>query len=86
MTENTDEDKNTYSGEIQKPTATDNDGNEPTVQCQPESPLPLGPNTITCTATDAAENVAECQYTITVEGKLLNFTKLAEHFGNCQVC
>ena len=49
------------------PTATDNCAN-PAVNCVPASgaAFPLGVTTVTCTATDAANNRATCSFTVTL--------------------
>lgn len=54
------------------PTATDNCPGQPTITCSPASGsnFPLGITTITCTATDAANNSASCQFTVAVNGVL----------------
>ena len=78
----TDTDESTSVQTIQTEDASDNDGNAPEVNCDRESgPLPMGSNEITCTATDGSGNSAECKYTITVEGKLFNFTRQATIFA-----
>ena len=79
----TDEGLPTSSFDWENPTATDNDGGEPSVVCTADnSPMVLGENTITCTATDSGGLSVECSYTITVKGNVLSITKLAEQFGN----
>lgn len=49
------------------PTATDN-CSVPTTSCSPPSgsSFPVGATTATCTATDTAGNMANCQFTVTV--------------------
>jgi predicted extracellular nuclease len=51
------------------PTPTDNCPN-PTVSCVPPSgsTFPAGTTTVTCTATDASNNMANCSFTVTVNG------------------
>jgi fibronectin type 3 domain-containing protein len=51
------------------PTATDNSGVSPTINCDHASGslFPLGTTTVTCTATDAAGNTATATFTITVQ-------------------
>ena len=53
------------------PSAWDNDGQKPEVSCSPVSGsfLPLGLNTITCTAVDKAGNKRPCSFTIRVKGR-----------------
>lgn len=55
-------------GTYTPPTATDNIDQDPTVDCilPSGSTFPLGPNTVTCTATDDAGNQISAQFTITV--------------------
>ena len=50
------------------PTASDCAPSSPVVTCNPPSgsTFPIGPNTVTCSATDAAMNSSSCQFTITV--------------------
>jgi uncharacterized repeat protein (TIGR01451 family) len=50
-----------------KPSATDNCGT-PMVVCSPDSGtvFPVGITTVTCTATDTANNTAQCSFTVTV--------------------
>lgn len=50
------------------PTATDNCGGTPTVSCDPASGTSFakGTTTVTCTATDASTNSAQCTFTVTV--------------------
>lgn len=50
--------------------ATDNCPGTPAVVCTPPSGslFPKGDNVVTCTATDAAGNTAECRFTVTVSG------------------
>lgn len=74
----TDEGLPTSSADLENPTATDNDGGEPSVVCTADnSPMVLGENTITCTATDSGGLSVECSYTVTVKGNVLSITKLA---------
>jgi hypothetical protein len=49
-------------------TATDNCDASPVIVCDPPSgsSFPLGTNTVTCTATDAAGNSSQCTFTVTV--------------------
>jgi flavin reductase (DIM6/NTAB) family NADH-FMN oxidoreductase RutF len=51
------------------PTATDNSGISPTINCDhgAGSLFPLGTTTVTCTATDGAGNAATATFTITVQ-------------------
>ncbi|WP_235480278.1 HYR domain-containing protein [Leifsonia sp. Leaf264] len=50
------------------PVATDNSGDDPTVECVPASgtSFAVGVSTVTCTATDAAGNTATSSFTVTV--------------------
>ena len=50
------------------PTATDNDDPNPIVSCAPASGslFPLGPTTVTCTATDTAGNTSSVTFTVDV--------------------
>jgi hypothetical protein len=50
--------------------ATDDSGVPPTIVCVPpsDSLFPLGPTTVTCTATDADAEANTCSFTVTVRG------------------
>lgn len=56
------------------PTVSD-DNPGVTYVCYPASndPFSVGVHTVTCTATDAGGNSAECMFTVTVEGNVLFF-------------
>jgi hypothetical protein len=60
-------------------TASDDTDPAPTVTCQPPSgsTFPLGPTTVTCTATDASGNSATGSFTITVKGAAEQLADLA---------
>ena len=49
--------------------ATDNCTETPTVNCDPDSGslFPLGPTSVTCTATDESGNSSSCDFTVTVQ-------------------
>ncbi|XP_072025140.1 hyalin-like [Amphiura filiformis] len=51
------------------PTATDNNDQPPTVTCNPasDSTFQSGQTTVTCTATDDANNMASCSFSVTVD-------------------
>jgi hypothetical protein len=57
------------------PTATDNCSST-TVMCTPASgsSFPLGTTTVTCTATDQSNNMAQCMFTVTVNGTPFSIT------------
>ena len=64
-------------------TATDNSGVTPTVSCIPRSGLTfaIGPTTVNCTATDAANNSSTGSFTVTVNGAEAQLLKLIAMVG-----